>query len=79
MKAIDKIIDILPMPILAAIAAVAIAAWVIKQIKDHPSYGPVLQDPHLQSFALIIIFVECLSDQINLLKIKEKNVKRGVV
>jgi len=55
MKPIDKIIDILPIPVLVALASVFLAGWVIKEIKGFPSFGPVIQNPVFQSILLFSI------------------------
>ena len=54
MKAIDRILEILPLPLLAGVAALVLAAWLVKEISGHASYGPVLRDSYFQSSFVVI-------------------------
>jgi hypothetical protein len=54
-KAIEKIFDVLPLPVLAGIAAIVFAAWLLKELFKRPDYAEVFRDPYFQSIAIVII------------------------
>ncbi len=56
MKPIDKIFEILPVPIILGIAIVFGAGWVLKEIKGFASFGPVIQNPYFQSIIIATLF-----------------------
>lgn len=61
MRAIDRVIEILPIPALLALAVVMGTGWLIKTGRDYPSYAPVLSDKYFQSLIVaalagVIIF-----------------------
>lgn len=45
MQPIERILDVLPLPVLAAIAVVVLVAWILKQVRTKKDYGPVLREP----------------------------------
>ena len=52
MKAIEKILDILPVPLLAAAAFVVFVTWVFKEL-NHQSYGDVFRTPTFQAITVV--------------------------
>lgn len=54
MKAIDKLIEALPIPLLCSIAAVALCAWALKEWRTYPAWGSVLKDTIFQ-VALVLM------------------------
>jgi hypothetical protein len=55
MKALEKILDVLPLPVVAAIAASVLAAWTIKEVRKYSGYGDILYDKYFQSVVILIV------------------------
>ncbi len=53
MKAIDKILEVLPLPLLAAVGALVLLAWAFKELAQR-QYGDVLRDPYFQAAVVVI-------------------------
>jgi hypothetical protein len=53
MKAIDKILEALPLPLLAAVAALVLLAWAFKELAQR-QYGDVLRDPYFQAAVVVV-------------------------
>jgi hypothetical protein len=53
MKAIDRILDLLPVPLLAAVALVVLLAWLFKEVTPR-DYGEVIRDPYFQATIVLI-------------------------
>jgi hypothetical protein len=55
MRALDRLIDLLPIPALLAVAAVVAAAWTINLLKAYPTYAQVLNDKHFQCVCVLVV------------------------
>jgi Caspase domain len=53
MKAIEKLLDILPVPLLAAVAAIVLLGWLFKELTQRV-YGDVLRDPYFQAAVVVV-------------------------
>src|ERR1017187_2918222 len=47
-KSLERLIEMLPLPLLLAAAAIFSLAWLVKELRPHPAYGPVLRDKVFQ-------------------------------
>jgi hypothetical protein len=56
MKALDKLIEILPLPLIAAIAVIILISWLIKELRNYSRYGETFQDKYW-IIGIIIIFI----------------------
>jgi uncharacterized caspase-like protein len=55
MKAIDRIIDILPIPALIAVAIIVLGGWLTKEYQALPDYGSTLRSPTFQALAITCV------------------------
>lgn len=53
MKAIDKLIDRLPLPAIIAVAIIVVTAWLFKVLGEHNDYGPVLANRKFIGIAIL--------------------------
>ena len=44
MNAIERLIEALPMPLIVAVAAAIVVAWLVKELRRHTRYGDALRD-----------------------------------
>lgn|GEM_PF-4001718 len=54
MRLIDRLVDLLPVPILVGSAGTAATAWLVKSLNDFASYGPVLASNSFYASVAII-------------------------
>ena len=54
-KVIERIIELLPVPVIIACAAIIIVGYSIKELRDLPSEGAVLREPWFQICALVVV------------------------
>lgn len=57
MKAIERLIEALPMPLIAAVAAAIVVAWLVKELHRHSRYGDALRDTFFIAGLAIIAIV----------------------
>jgi Caspase domain len=53
MEAVKKVLDLLPLPFLVAIAVLAVVAWVLKEIRSDADYGPALRDARFRATLIL--------------------------
>jgi hypothetical protein len=52
-KVLERVVELLPVPVLIALAALLIAGWSVKELRDLPSEAALLREPLFQVSALI--------------------------
>lgn len=55
MRVIDRLIDLLPVPVLVTAAAFVAAAWLVKLFRDYPGYAQVATDKYFQCLSVALI------------------------
>lgn len=55
MKAVDIILDLLPIPVITGIAVICGTAWLIKELSGLKSYGPVLKSSKFRRVLVIVV------------------------
>lgn len=54
MKALDRIVELMPIPAVVALAIICMCIWLTKELRTYPSYALTLRDPFLQSVILVV-------------------------
>jgi hypothetical protein len=44
MKALDKLIEVLPLPFIAAISVIILITWLVKELRNYNRYGDTFRD-----------------------------------
>jgi hypothetical protein len=56
MKAIDRLIDLLPIPVLVAVAFIVLGAWILKEV-SHETVGLVMQQPRFHALTVAVFML----------------------
>ena len=59
MKALDRLMEALPLPIIVAISLIILATWLIKELRGHSAYGHTFRDrTWIITFVLIFLVLQ---------------------
>lgn len=54
-KILERLFEVLPIPLLVAGALLCVAAWITKEVRSLGSYGATLRDTHFQTAAFLVL------------------------